>query len=323
MQRTHEVAMELAWLEDFLEIVATRNFSTAAAARNISQPAFSRRIRSLENWVGADLLDRSTYPVHLTSAGNMFVPRCQELVRDMYRLRTDCRNVAGASSQLLTFTAFHTLAIYFFPDWISRCQGADTPVRSSMHTADFLECIEHLSSGKCNFAIIYDHPDGPPVLEAGPFESLQIGKDLLILVSGADPDGKPLFDLDVPEGTKIPYLSYSWNDGYLGKLISLIQSRRRHPPNLSTVYQSSLAVSLKEMAIAGHGIAWLPQICVQKSINQGQLVQIGGQQMALEMEIRIFRRAGAKNRDVEAFWNQLVDNQSHLRSVTDPALRLR
>jgi DNA-binding transcriptional LysR family regulator len=68
MQRTHEVAMELAWLEDFLEIVATRNFSTAAAARNISQPAFSRRIRSLENWVGADLLDRSTYPVHLTSA---------------------------------------------------------------------------------------------------------------------------------------------------------------------------------------------------------------------------------------------------------------
>jgi DNA-binding transcriptional LysR family regulator len=127
----------------------------------------------------------------------------------------------------------------------------------------------------------------------------------------------------VPEGTKIPYLSYSWNDGYLGKLISLIQSRRRHPPNLSTVYQSSLAVSLKEMAIAGHGIAWLPQICVQKSINQGQLVQIGGQQMALEMEIRIFRRAGAKNRDVEAFWNQLVDNQSHLRSVTDPALRLR
>ncbi|OIS92376.1 LysR substrate-binding domain-containing protein [Brucella cytisi] len=315
--------MELAWLEDFLEIVATRNFSTAAASRNISQPAFSRRIRSLESWVGADLLDRSTYPVHLTSAGNMFVPRCQELVRDMYRLRTDCHNVAGANSQLLTFAALHTLAIYFFPNWISRSELPSSPVRCSMHTGDFLECIEHLSSGKCNFAITYDHPDGPPVLEAGPFESLQIGKDRLILVSGVDPSGKPLYDLDVAEGDRIPYLSYSWNDGYLGKLISLIQSRWRRPLNLSTVYQSSLAEGLKQMAIAGQGIAWLPQICVQKSIGQNELVQIGGQQMSLEIEIRIFRRAGAKDRNAEAFWKYLAENQNCARSLIDPTLKLR
>jgi DNA-binding transcriptional LysR family regulator len=75
--------VELAWLEDFLEIVATRNFSTAASARNISQPAFSRRIKSLETWVGATLVDRSTYPVRLTSAGNMFLPRCQGMVREI------------------------------------------------------------------------------------------------------------------------------------------------------------------------------------------------------------------------------------------------
>ena len=40
--------MESDWLEDFVEIAATRNFSAAAAARNISQPAFSRRIKALE-----------------------------------------------------------------------------------------------------------------------------------------------------------------------------------------------------------------------------------------------------------------------------------
>jgi len=325
MQRTHEVVMELAWLEDFLEIVATRNFSTAAAARNISQPAFSRRIKSLETWIGADLIDRSTYPVHLTSAGNMFVPRCQEMVRDMYRLRTDCRNVAGASSQLLTFAALHTLAIYFFPNWISNSDMPNAPVRSSMHTADFLECVEHLSSGKCDFAIIYDHPDGPPVLEAGPFESLQIGKDRLILVSGTDPTGKPLFDIDVPEGTKIPYLSFSWSDGYLGKLISLIQSRWRKPLTLSTVYQSSLAEGLKQMAVAGRGVAWLPQICVQKSIAQGELIQIGGQQMSLEIEIRIFRRVGIRNRDGEVFWKYLCEKaELHRgRTIVDSTLTLR
>jgi DNA-binding transcriptional LysR family regulator len=298
--------VELAWLEDFLEIVATRNFSTAASARNISQPAFSRRIKSLETWVGASLVDRSTYPVRLTNAGNMFLPRCQEMVREMYRLRTDCRNVAGASSQLITFASLHTLAIYFFPTWVHSPDMPNAPMRTSMHTADFLECIEHLTSGRCDFVITYDHPDGPPVLEAGPFESLQIGKDRLILVSGVDSSGQPLFTLDPAEGDEVPYLAYSWNDGYLGKLISLIRSRSRRPLNLSIVYQSSLAEGLKHMAVAGHGVAWLPQICVRKSIAQGELVQIGGQQLSLEMEIRIFRRTGSSNRDAEALWKFLA-----------------
>jgi LysR family transcriptional regulator, hypochlorite-specific transcription factor HypT len=236
----------------------------------------------------------------------MFLPRCQGMVREMYRLCTDCRNVAGASSQLITFASLHTLAIYFFPTWVRSPDMPNAPMRSSMHTADFLECIEHLTSGRCDFVITYDHPDGPPVLEAGPFESLQIGKDRLILVSGVDSSGQPLFTLDPAEGDEVPYLAYSWNDGYLGKLISLIRSRSRRPLNLSIVYQSSLAEGLKHMAVAGHGVAWLPQICVRKSIAQGELVQIGGQQLSLEMEIRIFRRTGSGSRDAEALWKFLA-----------------
>jgi DNA-binding transcriptional LysR family regulator len=181
--------MELAWLEDFLELVVTRNFSTAATARSISQPAFSRRIKSLEAWVGADLIDRSTYPVHLTEAGKMFLPRCQEQVHELYRLRTDCRNAAGANAQLVTFAALHTLSIYFFPIWIRLPAMQNLGMRSSMHADDFMGCIEHLTSNRSDFVITYDHPDGPPVLKTGPFESLQVGTDRLILVSGTDVKG--------------------------------------------------------------------------------------------------------------------------------------
>jgi DNA-binding transcriptional LysR family regulator len=49
--------MELKWLEDFLSIATTRSFSRSTEARNASQSAFSRRIRSLSLWLGADLLD--------------------------------------------------------------------------------------------------------------------------------------------------------------------------------------------------------------------------------------------------------------------------
>jgi len=40
--------MESRWLEDFLSLVDIRNFSRSAQARYTKQPAFSRRIKSLE-----------------------------------------------------------------------------------------------------------------------------------------------------------------------------------------------------------------------------------------------------------------------------------
>ena len=40
--------MNLSWLEDFLALAATGNFSRAAEDRHMTQPAFSRRVRALE-----------------------------------------------------------------------------------------------------------------------------------------------------------------------------------------------------------------------------------------------------------------------------------
>ncbi|MCT7654667.1 LysR family transcriptional regulator [Oceanimonas sp. NS1] len=44
--------MELKWLKDFVALNEHGSFSKAAEARFVTQPAFSRRIRSLENWLG-------------------------------------------------------------------------------------------------------------------------------------------------------------------------------------------------------------------------------------------------------------------------------
>ena len=41
--------LDLEWLEDFLALAETGNFSRAAEARAIAQPAFSRHIRALED----------------------------------------------------------------------------------------------------------------------------------------------------------------------------------------------------------------------------------------------------------------------------------
>ena len=65
--------LETKWLEDFSTLATTRSFSQAAEKRFVTQPAFSRRIRALEESVGLTLVDRSHTPVSLTEAGQLFL----------------------------------------------------------------------------------------------------------------------------------------------------------------------------------------------------------------------------------------------------------
>jgi hypothetical protein len=82
--------MELIWLEDYLALAETLNFSRAAEARHVTQPAFSRRIRALEDWIGAALFTRTTHSVVLTPAGEHFHNHAQLLTRALHQLRRGC-----------------------------------------------------------------------------------------------------------------------------------------------------------------------------------------------------------------------------------------
>ena len=75
--------MDIEWLEDFLMLSDLCSFTRAAQTRNVTQSAFSRRIRSLEDWVGIPLIDRDTVPPRLTVAGHLFRDTAREMVRQL------------------------------------------------------------------------------------------------------------------------------------------------------------------------------------------------------------------------------------------------
>jgi DNA-binding transcriptional LysR family regulator len=83
--------MDTKWVEDFLCLVETRSFTRSANARHSSQAAFSRRIQSLESWVGTPLVDRSSIPLGLTPAGHTFRPVALSIIRQV----NQARNIAG------------------------------------------------------------------------------------------------------------------------------------------------------------------------------------------------------------------------------------
>ena len=72
--------MELKWFEDLIAVAEKGHFARAAETRFLTQSALSRRIKSLETWIGAELLDRTSHPIGLTPAGIEFMPTAREIV---------------------------------------------------------------------------------------------------------------------------------------------------------------------------------------------------------------------------------------------------
>lgn len=101
MQYRHH--LELTWLEDCLALKETLNFSKASASRYVTQPAFSRRIQSLEEWVGTPLFERSKRGVTLTKAGEVFTDQLPELIHSLYTLKSDTLEAAVINNLVLFF----------------------------------------------------------------------------------------------------------------------------------------------------------------------------------------------------------------------------
>ena len=84
----------------------------------MTQPAFSRRIRALEEWLGAELFDRTHQPLGLTPVGQWFVSVAQRVLADLDQLPEQAQALSQAHSNTLRFASTHALSFTFLPKWL-------------------------------------------------------------------------------------------------------------------------------------------------------------------------------------------------------------
>ncbi len=304
--------METKWLEDFVSLAETRSFSRSAQLRHVTQPAFSRRIQSLEAWAGTDLVDRSSYPTRLTPAGKTLYEQSLEMLHALQSARAMLRAHTAAAQDVIEFAVPHSLAFTFFPSWLSGLREVCGPIKSRLIALNVHDAVMRLVEGSCDLLIAYHHMAQPIQLDADRYEMLHLGREVLSPYVRADELGAPRYTLPGTAAQPAPYLAYA-PGAYLGRAVDHLVKLSAVPVHLDRVYETDMAESLKAMALEGHGIAFLPATSVRKEVASKKLV-LAGEGLETTLEIRIYRErpnARKPKRALEKFWTDL---QQHLEA---------
>jgi len=294
--------MELKWVEDFLQLAETGSFSRAAELRYVTQPAFSRRIRALEQWLGAELIDRTSYPTRLTKAGEQFRERAAEIVRQAMDARAIARGLQSAPVDTILFAAPHTLSLTFFPGWLAALEKKLGRVKAKLNALNVHDAVMSLVEGNCDLLLCYHHPNQPVQLDPARYEMIVLGSETIAPFARTDSDGRVLYTLPGSDLRKIPYLSYT-PQAYLGRMVELILQQAPVRAHLDCVYENDMSEALKVMALEGHGLAWLPESAVQRDVKAKRLGRCGDAHWTGTMEIRLYRERGAQREVVDHVWS--------------------
>jgi DNA-binding transcriptional LysR family regulator len=96
--------LDLRLVRYFTAVADHRHFGRAAAALHLAQPSLSRQIRSLEQQLGARLLDRTPQGSQLTEAGAVFLPRAKALLRSAAQAAAATRAAAQPTRITIGYT---------------------------------------------------------------------------------------------------------------------------------------------------------------------------------------------------------------------------
>lgn len=292
--------MDHKWLEDFLVLARERNFSKAATMRHVTQPQFSRRIRALELWSGAELINRAGVPLVLTPAGETLLAAARVSTHALGEARERIRRLQGGSEWTTLFTG-RTLSRTVVPVWLGRLRQSLGDIQLRIMTGSIHDGAIALEQGGADFLLSFAHPRLSLALDAQQFEGITLGHDELVAVSAPLPDGQPRHALPGTAEHPVNALSFAPQLA-LAQILQDAQTRAVQPLHLRIITESDFAESLHEQALQGAGVAWLPRALVAHDLKTGRLVLAGQSAEPIFFEVRLYRPRQLRSLHLEKIW---------------------
>ncbi|MFC4667151.1 LysR family transcriptional regulator [Seohaeicola nanhaiensis] len=290
--------MKLEWLEDIVAIFESDSLNEAANRRYLTQPAFSRRVRSIEEYLGVELIDRSRKPARPTETLIEQEDRLRRLSSELKALVVDLRKAERQVSSRIVIASQHAITTSLLPQLIADSLGA-LGYKIRLRSANRSECWGMLITKEADLVLTYKAMSElahPPEEYA---EERIIAKEDLIPVGTASM--RPL----IADG-HLPVIAYP-SDVFLGKLIDT-EVNPHIPPEITPEVrvETALTVAAMQLAASGVGIAWIPQSMLHTLPTRSALQSYADMLPTPRLATAATRLIGRKSAAEDRIWSELA-----------------
>lgn len=284
--------IELKLLYDLITLEKCRNFTIASEIRNISQSSLSRRIQTLENNLGFEVIDREMTPLQLTEKGKLFILHARNILDDFEFNVAQIKGDHHLKSRV-TIASAHSLAGHIFPKIMNNLKNYEEKI-FNVEAINVNETVNALKDGRCDFITSFHDDD----LMNPHFLCHKLFSAKMYLVTSPNHQNKPKFSL---EDSSLPLMNYT-EDSYMGKKVNKYL-QDNNPDKFNTIFISSMSILLKDMIKGGYGVGWLPDYSIQQELKNNELIIVPLKDSVLSIDIYFYRSNSRLNTSSENLWS--------------------
>lgn len=256
--------MNLNEIKTFISVVEFQSYTLAAKSLGLPKSTISKQITKLERSLGIPLLYRTTRQLELTAAGAVYYKKCSSLIHELEFINTETLNSSENISGLIRLTAPEDLAIMFLPKILKDFTSIHHNIKFEVYLSNRMV---NLIKEPIDLAIRVGK------LKDSTLKAKKFGDLYNILVASPDFIQKQQATLNhIDCINHVPTIGF----GELGQIRSwvLIHQNKRMEITPNCTYFCNHMGLIKEMVIAGNGIAFLPQLIVQNELKSGKLIHL-------------------------------------------------
>jgi len=288
--------MDTRQLAAFCAVVERKSFSEAAERLGVTQPAVSQQIRSLEDRVGQQLLDRSGRRVEPTEAGNRLYRSAQRLLALERQLLEDVAGEAeGPLRGQLAMGASTGPGGTVVPVLLCEFAEANPDVTVDLTISDTQTIVEQVARRELELGVVGATPRNRAVAYE-PFFHDQV---ILVCLPDHRFAGQTV-TLDDLRGE--PLLVMQEGAGVRQVIEDELRRAGTRLRDLDVRIELGLQESVKSAVEAGHGVTFISRTAVERELASGELAEARVRGLEPSREISLVRAAGrVSTRVADAF----------------------
>ena len=257
----------------WLSVLAQQGSYTAAAARlGVSKAAMSQRITELERAAKVPLVQRTTRSVRLTEAGQRLVDDTRAAFEQIAQSFEQVRDLAEQPSGLLRVTAPVALARQQLMPLLTEFLRLHPQVRIELDMADRLRSLA--TEG---FDLAIRHTERAPDTHVA-WSLCETASVLVATKTYLRRAGTPRIPADLQQHNCLHYPRSQETPVWSFTPAQAAQRAGQRHETVNVPVRGNLSANnseaLREAALAGAGIALLPDFSSQEALRKGQLVRV-------------------------------------------------